>query len=72
MHTLTELEMPMHRHNLKVNYGGAIGGNMAWGTNATGTSIIATYLDDVQIADGSLAHNNMPPYLVVYIWKRIQ
>ena len=79
-HALTVDEMPAHRHegididnlycfgwengsrtgvNFKKFYGGTY-----WG-------------DDVQnrltsgYAGGSTAHNNMPPYLTAYIWKRI-
>ena len=71
-HTLTIEEMPYHYHwiaNHLVSYpvesittqfymGG--GGNPAgYGSRST------------NYAGGSQPHNNMPPYLVVYIWKRL-
>lgn len=73
-HTLTEDEMPSHKHTLAsfVSYKGGNSNNAssqaASGTGAffvkdAGTAITAT--------GGSQAHNNMPPYLAVYMWKRI-
>lgn len=68
-HTLTVQEMPSHTHNVDSNTGspvayvpsshGDIGGN---GKNIATRAILAT--------GGGQAHNNMPPYLAVYVWKR--
>lgn len=73
-HTLTINEMPSHRHATS-NYNG--GGNSAkhattnayphgdsnyWNYNNPGYS---------SYTGGGLAHNNMPPYLAVYVWKRV-
>lgn len=70
-HTLTVDEMPKHSHNLPVdkNYGQAapterdrinltsgIVYNTGYASNETGAS---------------QPHNNMPPYLTVYMWRRI-
>ena len=70
-HTLTVDEMPKHSHNLPVdkNYGEAttterdrinltsgIAYNNGYASNDTGAS---------------QPHNNMPPYLTVYMWRRI-
>lgn len=79
-HTLTEAEMPKHRHvgiyangdtkyefpygaanqsvssNLAAYTSGGKGGAHHWITAYTG---------------GGSAHNNLPPYLVVYMWKRV-
>lgn len=67
-HTLTINEMPSHTHNQS---GGASG------INNDGTTIQRGYSDPIKdVADAGLTgggqpHNNMPPYLAVYIWKRI-
>lgn len=79
-HALTVSEMPAHRHegididnlycfgwengsrtgvNFKRFYGGAYWGDDVQNRLASG------------YAGGSTAHNNMPPYLTAYIWKRI-
>ena len=70
-HTLTVNEMPKHSHNLPVdkNYGEAttterdrinltsgIVYNNGYASNDTGAN---------------QPHNNMPPYLTVYMWRRI-
>lgn len=68
-HTLTAAEMPEHWHNID-NYitdSGAAGNNWAlqWG----GKSYISGHIPTSNTGS-SQAHNNMPPYLVVYMWKR--
>lgn len=78
-HALTVDEMPAHRHegididnlycfgwengsrtgvNFKNFYGGTYWGDDVQNRLASG------------YAGGSTAHNNMPPYLTVYVWKR--
>lgn len=85
-HTLTVQEMPSHSHMYRLfspastlenstndtKYGkpaAAIGSaassgayNCGYGGSSNETHIYTT--------GGSAAHNNMPPYLAVYIWKR--
>lgn len=79
-HALTVAEMPSHRHegididnlycfgwengsrtgvNFKNFYGGTYWGDDVQNRLASG------------YVGGSTAHNNMPPYLTAYIWKRI-
>lgn len=72
-HTLTVNEMPTHRHHSsRVNWYNGLQ------TNGISVNIVAksnlkvdgpdTYTD---YAGNSKAHNNMQPYLAVYIWERI-
>ena len=75
--TLTEDEIPAHGHYmgagawsgnaapLTSNASNALFGPYDYGTNHTGAKNSKT-----QNAGGGQAHNNMPPYLVVYVWQR--
>lgn len=74
-HTLSISEMPAHAHEMYSSNGG---GDSTWTPNE------GTYLVDsvstvkttwwaqlgMNTAGGGAAHNNMPPYLTVYVWKR--
>lgn len=68
-HTLTVNEMPSHSHNV---YGAMSGNN--WAITNTGNDWQMTTkswnIDMITPTGGSQAHNNMPPYLTVYVWKR--
>lgn len=65
-HTLTIDEMPSHTHNL--SYG--INANHP-GMAITAMADSAPYASPVNSSTGgSQPHNNMPPYIVVYVWKR--
>lgn len=75
-HKLTDAEMPRHAHNIAKG---------TKNTNGTGTKfeIYDAYQSENSIAEGyywtattlfagnSKPHNNMPPYVAMYIWKRI-
>lgn len=72
--TLTVNEIPSHTHPIKSGYGDT-GTNTVdsyryqfWGGNANAWK---TGNLGAGATGGGAAHNNMPPYLTVYIWKRI-
>lgn len=83
-HALTEPEMPRHSHPeqigdksipsqivnalMKVEDGGTKSGVILeadWKPTGLGADVRTNY------AGNSKAHNNMPPYIVMYVWKRI-
>lgn len=63
-HTLTVNEIPSHNHNYAMKSGSG-GWTIASMSNGNGTTNGVT-----NETGGGQAHNNMPPYLVVYVWKR--
>lgn len=65
-HTLTIDEMPSHSHEY---YRMKSGGTTWWVAGSNGTIFTQEYIN-TNSAGGGQAHNNMPPYLAVYIWKR--
>lgn len=71
-HTLTLDEMPNHRH-LSNNYFFGFTQGEEKDKYVTLLDIITGTLAQqygTASAGGGKSHNNMPPYLVVYIWKR--
>lgn len=79
-HALTVDEMPAHRHegiNIDNMYCFGWENGSRTGVNFQKFYGGTYWGDDVQnrlasgYAGGSTAHNNMPPYLTAYIWKRI-
>jgi|GEM_PF-1783309 len=70
-HVLTEDEMPSHTH--AVNTGGVSAGSVGsaqGGNHAEGGSAGSRRGGTAQATGGDQPHNNMPPYIVVYMWKR--
>ena len=71
-HTLTVNEIPRHNH-LSVSsgrsqaFGFASGG---WSAVTPDTNNTNATNDKTGYTGGGKAHNNMPPYKVVYIWER--
>ena len=72
-HTLTVEEIPtqnhlFQRHMLDRNDDGINTGQSGYGvTNKT----IDIYETTTENTGGGQPHNNMPPYLAVYVWKRV-
>lgn len=71
-HTLTVSEMPSHKHQTYVNRDTGVTGPGSY-YPAIQVTTASNYVDNniCEYAGGSQSHNNMPPYLVVNIWKRI-
>ena len=72
-HKLTIEEMPSHKHQIKTNNddwnNSAGGGN--YGTTHDGANPWYNTNWYTENSGGNAAHNNMPPYLTVYMWKRV-
>ena len=66
-HTLTINEMPTHNHSIL----SGVGSNSQYGAKIETTSNGMFENFAIQNAGGSQPHNNMPPYLAAYIWRRI-
>ena len=73
-HKLTIDEMPSHHHTINASYSSP-------GTSSSGEGKILSGDDNngwlwdftsTNLTGGSAAHNNMPPYLAVYMWKRVR
>lgn len=74
-HTLTVDEMPKHTHSM---YSGNSGAPDTWEPDG-GSYLVDSVTQDkhtwwaslgMNYSGGGAEHNNMPPYLAVYIWKR--
>lgn len=71
-HTLTTDELPSHTHN----FTHAVVSTDSSGNHIVSNSTIlrnysATTLNATESTGNEQPHNNMPPYLAVYMWKRI-
>jgi len=62
-HTLTTAEIASHTHNVERN-------DFVHVTTGTGAWTPGLTVAPTDAAGGGGAHNNMPPYRVVYIWER--
>ncbi len=71
-HTLTTNEMPSHHHTSHGVSIATVGNsvNLALRSVELGNLHTGTAVMRVNNTGGGKAHNNMPPYLAVYVWKR--
>lgn len=67
-HTLTLEEIPAHNHDLRGGYGEGGTSSALWRTDQNRPK---TGWGTTGVTGGGAAHNNMPPYVVVYRWQRI-
>ena len=66
-HTLTVEEMPSHTHASGVSPNESVGATA--GNEQAKTQFARSY-GYTDYTGGNAAHNNMPPYIAVYVWKR--
>lgn len=72
-HTLTIEEMPSHTHDYKRhafdrNDSDPMTGEDIYGAN---NKTLDAHMGISESTGGGQAHNNMPPYLAVFVWKRV-
>lgn len=68
-HTLTVDEMPSHTHSERLEWSNT----KAWGLTGTGegANAVVDQGTATEATGGGKPHSNMPPDLVVYMWKRV-
>lgn len=70
-HTLTNDEIPNHQHSIWFpNSGGEQSAEIGYPETGSKNTYYAE-ASKTSGAGGGAAHNNMPPYLVVYMWRRL-
>lgn len=67
--TLAESQIPAHKHGIEVCNGSTSGSDYFKVTFTQGGTY-KVYNTPGQLTGGGGAHENMPPYLAVYVWKR--
>lgn len=65
-HKLVIPEMPSHNHTLLTR--GGSGGS--WSVSTVSSTVQASDTGMIKNAGSNASHNNMPPYLAVYMWQR--
>lgn len=64
-HTLTVDEIPSHSHSYRDQ-----GSYNSWTSSSSGDLNYKPVSGTTGSTGGGQAHNNMPPYIAVYVWKR--
>ncbi len=71
-HALSLAEMPVHTHELLIGQGSGPNSdglvNTGWSVGNYNNDMSGT--NSVQLTGGTDSHNNLQPYVVVYMWKR--
>ena len=73
VHTLTTSEMPSHAHPIRYGSVGSSSGDVYASVRVPYNQAQARVGEDnqgMEAVGGGQAHNNMPPYLAVYMWRR--
>lgn len=68
-HTLTVDEMPSHNHNVNIGVALSLDTNQGLVSGHSPSAVDNISRNTANVGGGQ-AHNNMPPYLVVMVWKR--
>ena len=74
LHQLTEREMPSHLHAIHSKWGGSEDtGVTNWFVEMDVGTVYSNggWLENGLQAGGNQSHNNMPPYIATYFWKRV-
>lgn len=68
-HILTTQEMPSHNHKRPNSI--LYNGSSSWWIGGEGGTTIEVDETPTSSSGGNQAHNNLQPYIVVYMWKRV-
>lgn len=76
-HTLTTAELPAHSHTARIAVAAGTAGSSNYyfstsgstGSAVTDNNVWSNSIKTLDTGSGT-AHNNLPPYLVAYCWKR--
>jgi len=69
-HTLTTSEIPSHSHILGELRSATTGSEASYIARTADTSSTRGTDKTTEVTGSGSAHNNLPPYFVVYVWKR--
>lgn len=74
-HTLTVAQMPPHNHAVWAGYGDTGTGDSLryqhWAGTARGWKYSLSSQNTISTEGGGQAHNNLQPYITVYVWRRV-